>query len=89
MKELEKNYVPQDSEPRIYEKWLKGNYFKANALSEKPAFCIPMPPPNVTGQLHMGHALDNTLQDTLCRYKRMRGYEVLWQPGTDHAAIAT
>ena len=89
MKELEKNYVPQDSEPRIYEKWLKGNYFKANALSEKPAFCIPLPPPNVTGQLHMGHALDNTLQDTLCRYKRMRGYEVLWQPGTDHAAIAT
>ncbi|MBQ0101111.1 MAG: class I tRNA ligase family protein, partial [Lachnospiraceae bacterium] len=58
-------------------------------LSEKPAFCIPMPPPNVTGQLHMGHALDNTLQDTLCRYKRVRGYEVLWQPGTDHAAIAT
>ena len=89
MKELEKNYNPQEMENPTYEKWLAGGYFHADPKSVKPAFCIPMPPPNVTGQLHMGHALDNTLQDTLSRYKRMKGFEVLWQPGTDHAAIAT
>jgi len=89
MRELEKNYNPQEMESTTYRKWLDGGYFHADPGSGKPAFCIPMPPPNVTGQLHMGHALDNTLQDTLSRYKRMKGYEVLWQPGTDHAAIAT
>ncbi len=89
MKELEKNYDPKDMESRIYEKWMKMKYFHADPASKKEAFSISMPPPNVTGQLHMGHALDNTLQDTLCRYKRMKGFEVLWQPGTDHAAIAT
>jgi len=89
MRELEKNYNPQEMENSTYRKWLDGGYFHADPRSNKPAFCIPMPPPNVTGQLHMGHALDNTLQDTLSRYKRMKGFEVLWQPGTDHAAIAT
>ncbi|MDO4962199.1 MAG: valine--tRNA ligase [Eubacteriales bacterium] len=89
MKELEKKYDPSIMEDRIYEKWMKMGYFHANEKSLKKAFSISMPPPNVTGQLHMGHALDNTLQDTLCRYKRMKGFEVLWQPGTDHAAIAT
>ena len=89
MKELAKTYDPQAIEEKTYEKWLNNGYFKADPKSVKPGFCIPMPPPNVTGQLHMGHALDNTLQDTLSRYKRMKGFEVLWQPGTDHAAIAT
>ena len=89
MKELDKKYDPSQMEDRIYAKWMKMGYFHANEDSLKKAFSISMPPPNVTGQLHMGHALDNTLQDTLCRYKRMKGFEVLWQPGTDHAAIAT
>ena len=89
MKELAKKYDPQGMEERIYQRWMKMGYFHADENSLKKAFSISMPPPNVTGQLHMGHALDNTLQDTLCRYKRMKGYEVLWQPGTDHAAIAT
>ena len=89
MTELSKTYEPQEMEKRIYERWKKMGYFHADAGSAKKAFSIVMPPPNVTGQLHMGHALDNTLQDALCRYKRMQGYEVLWQPGTDHAAIAT
>ena len=89
MKELAKNYDPKDMEGRIYQRWMRMKYFHADPKSPKEAFSISMPPPNVTGQLHMGHALDNTLQDTLCRYKRMKGFEVLWQPGTDHAAIAT
>ena len=89
MKELEKNYEPQKMEPEIYKKWLEKGYFHAKMDPRKKSFSVMMPPPNVTGQLHMGHALDNTLQDSLCRYKRMKGYEVLWQPGTDHAAIAT
>lgn len=89
MKELAKTYDPQEMEPRIYENWLKKGYFHANVNSDKKPFSVMMPPPNVTGQLHMGHALDNTLQDSICRFKRMQGYEVLWQPGTDHAAIAT
>ena len=89
MTELSKTYDPQGMEKRIYERWKKMGYFHADENSDKKAFSIVMPPPNVTGQLHMGHALDNTLQDALCRYKRMQGYEVLWQPGTDHAAIAT
>ncbi len=89
MTELSKTYDPQQMEKRIYERWKKMGYFHADKNSGKKSFSIVMPPPNVTGQLHMGHALDNTLQDALCRYKRMSGYEVLWQPGTDHAAIAT
>ena len=89
MRELEKNYEPQKMEPAIYQNWLEQGYFHAKVNPNKKPFTVMMPPPNITGQLHMGHALDNTLQDTLCRYKRMKGYEVLWQPGTDHAAIAT
>lgn len=88
-KELEKTYNPQEIEGRLYEKWMDKKYFHAEVdLSKKP-FTIVMPPPNITGQLHMGHALDNTMQDILIRYKRMQGYNALWQPGTDHAAIAT
>ena len=89
MKELEKNYNPSEIEGRIYEDWLQNKYFHAEVNKDKTPFTIVMPPPNITGQLHMGHALDNTLQDILIRYKRMQGYEALWQPGTDHAAIAT
>ena len=89
MKELEKTYNPADIEDRLYEKWLKGKYFHAEVNRSKKPFTIVMPPPNITGQLHMGHALDNTMPDILIRYKRMQGYEALWQPGTDHAAIAT
>lgn len=89
MKELEKTYNPADIEDRLYQKWLDGKYFHAEVNRSKKPFTIVMPPPNITGQLHMGHALDNTMQDILIRYKRMQGYETLWQPGTDHAAIAT
>lgn len=89
MKELEKTYNPSEIEGRIYEEWLQKKYFHAEVNRSKKPFTIVMPPPNITGQLHMGHALDNTLQDILIRYKRMQGYEALWQPGTDHAAIAT
>ena len=89
MKEMAKQYNPEEVEDRIYEKWLQGNYFSAKVNQAKKPFTIMMPPPNVTGQLHMGHALDNALQDTLIRFKRMQGYEALWQPGTDHAAIST
>ncbi len=89
MKELAKQYNPEEVEDRIYDMWLKGHYFHAEVNSNKKPFTIMMPPPNVTGQLHMGHALDNTLQDSLIRWKRMQGYEALWQPGSDHAAIAT
>ena len=93
MKELEKTYNPADIEDRLYQKWLDNKYFHADAERGrrecKKPFTIVMPPPNITGQLHMGHALDNTMQDILIRYKRMQGYEALWQPGTDHAAIAT
>ena len=89
MKELEKTYSPEKIEGRIYRKWLEGKYFHAEVNKDKKPFTIIMPPPNITGQLHMGHALDNTMQDILIRYKRMAGYEALWQPGTDHAAIAT
>ena len=89
MKELEKTYNPAEIENRLYEKWLKGKYFHAQVNKSKKPFTIVMPPPNITGQLHMGHALDNTMQDILIRYKRMQGFEALWQPGTDHAAIAT
>ena len=93
MKELEKNYNPSAIEEKLYQKWLDNKYFHADAERGrrecKKPFTIVMPPPNITGQLHMGHALDNTMQDILTRYKRMQGYEALWQPGTDHAAIAT
>ena len=87
--EMEKNYNPAEIEGRIYDKWLEKKYFHAEVDRSKKPFTIVMPPPNITGQLHMGHALDNTMQDILIRYKRMQGYEALWQPGTDHASIAT
>lgn len=88
-KELAKTYDPKDIEDRLYEKWLNKKYFHAEVDKKKKPFSIVMPPPNITGQLHMGHALDNTLQDILIRFKRMQGYSALWQPGTDHASIAT
>ncbi len=88
-KELEKNYNPSELEGRLYQKWLDNKYFHAQVNKDKKPFTIVMPPPNITGQLHMGHALDNTLQDILIRFKRMQGYEALWVPGTDHASIAT
>ena len=88
-KELAKTYDPKGIEDRIYQNWLDKKYFHAEVDRSKKPFTIVMPPPNVTGQLHMGHALDNTMQDILIRYKRMQGYNALWQPGTDHAAIAT
>jgi len=86
---LAKTYNPKEVEERWYKYWEENDLFKANAKSDKSPFSIVIPPPNVTGSLHMGHALNNTLQDILCRYKRMKGYNVLWQPGTDHAGIAT
>ena len=88
-KELEKNYNPADIEQRTYDKWIAKKYFHAEVDRDKKPFTIVMPPPNITGQLHMGHALDNTMQDILIRFKRMQGYEALWLPGTDHASIAT
>ena len=88
-KELAKVYNPKEMEDRIYQNWMDKGYFHAKVNPDKKPFTIVMPPPNVTGQLHMGHALDNTMQDILIRFKRMQGYEALWQPGTDHAAIAT
>ncbi len=88
-KELAKTYDPKGIEERLYQKWETNGYFRAKADKSKKPFTIVMPPPNITGQLHMGHALDNTMQDILIRYKRMQGYNALWQPGTDHAAIAT
>ena len=88
-KELAKNYNPSEFEDRIYENWCEKNYFAPDKDEKKPAFSIVIPPPNVTGQLHMGHALDETLQDILVRTKRMQGYSTLWVPGTDHAGIAT
>ena len=89
MKELAKTYDPKGIEDRLYKKWEDNGYFHAEADRSKKPFTIVMPPPNITGQLHMGHALDNTMQDILIRYKRMQGYNALWQPGTDHASIAT
>ena len=89
MKELEKNYNPAEIESRLYEKWENKKYFHAEVDRSKKPFTIVMPPPNITGQLHMGHALDNTMQDILIRFKRMQGYSALWVPGTDHASIAT
>ena len=88
-KELGKQYNPHGAEDKIYKMWEEGGYFKPCADKSKPPFSIVIPPPNVTGQLHMGHALDETLQDILTRYKRMHGFNTLWIPGTDHAGIAT
>ena len=88
-KELAKSYNPSEFEDRIYDFWLKGNYFHAEVDKDKKPYTIVMPPPNITGQLHMGHALDETLQDILIRWRRMQGYSALWLPGTDHASIAT
>ena len=88
-KELAKTYDPKGLEDRLYQKWLDKKYFHAEVDKTKKPFTIVIPPPNITGQLHMGHALDNTMQDILIRYKRMQGYNALWQPGTDHASIAT
>jgi valyl-tRNA synthetase len=86
---IPKGYEPKDVEDRWYTYWEENHLFKAEPKSDKEPYCIVIPPPNVTGSLHMGHALNNTLQDILCRFKRMKGYNVLWQPGTDHAGIAT
>ncbi len=88
-KELSKTYDPKEIEDRLYENWEKMGYFHAEVDRSKKPFTIVMPPPNITGQLHMGHALDNTMQDIIIRYKRMQGYSALWLPGTDHASIAT
>ncbi|MDL2296250.1 valine--tRNA ligase [Lachnospiraceae bacterium OttesenSCG-928-E19] len=88
-RELEKTYNPKEIEEKLYEKWCEKKYFHAEVDRSKKPFTIVMPPPNITGKLHMGHALDNTLQDILIRYKRMQGYSALWVPGTDHAAIST
>ena len=86
---LSDRYNPAEVEQKLYSWWEENKYFKAEDLSTKPPYCIILPPPNVTGAIHMGHALDHTLQDTLIRWKRMSGYNTLWLPGTDHAGIAT
>ena len=88
-KELPKVYDPREVESSIYKMWMDNDCFHADPNPDKKPFSIVMPPPNVTGQLHMGHAMDCTLQDILIRYKRMQGYEALWLPGSDHAGIAT
>ncbi len=89
MRNIDKTYEPQKVEKKLYTKWQENGYFKATPDKNKKPFCIVIPPPNVTGQLHMGHALDETLQDILIRFRRMQGYSALWVPGTDHAGIAT
>ena len=86
---LAKNYDPKEFEERIYKTWEEKGMFRAEMDSEKKPYTIVMPPPNITGQLHMGHALDHTLQDVLIRWKRLEGYSALWIPGSDHASIAT
>ena len=89
MTEMQTTYNPKNFEERIYGEWAKNGYFRAKVDPKKVPFTVMMPPPNITGQLHMGHAMDNTMQDTIVRFKRMQGYSVLWLPGTDHASIAT
>jgi valyl-tRNA synthetase len=89
MSELPSNFAPHEIESALYKKWLDAGYFKADPNSKKPPFAIVIPPPNVTGSLHIGHALDHTIQDLLIRMKRMKGFETLWLPGMDHAGIAT
>src|SRR5512134_1898424 len=86
---LDKTYIPAEMETRLYEEWEARGFFKPGRKPKAKPFTIVIPPPNVTGSLHMGHALNNTIQDILCRFERMRGRDVLWQPGTDHAGIAT
>src|ERR1700719_3799128 len=86
---IDKTYNPAATEAKLYERWEKSGAFACDVNSKAQPFCIMMPPPNVTGSLHMGHALNFTLQDILSRFRRMRGRDVLWQPGTDHAGIAT
>ena len=88
-KNLDKHYDPKKFENRIYKAWMDADAFKAKVDTKKQPFTVVMPPPNITGVLHMGHALDQSLQDAIIRYKRMRGFEALWIPGTDHASIAT
>ena len=88
-KKLNDKYNPKDFEDRIYQEWEDKKYFKPSMDKTKPSYCIMMPPPNVTGKLHMGHALDDTIQDILIRFKRMQGYNTLWLPGSDHSAIST
>ncbi|MBQ1553630.1 MAG: class I tRNA ligase family protein, partial [Clostridia bacterium] len=88
-KDLAKVYDPKNVEDRIYREWLDKKYFHAGTRPRAKTYTIVIPPPNITGQLHMGHALDETLQDILVRWKRMQGYDTLWLPGTDHASIAT
>ena len=87
--EIPKQYDPRDAQDRWYQFWLENGFFHADPSSEKPPYCIVIPPPNVTGALHLGHALNNTLQDVLIRWRRMQGWDCLWMPGTDHAGIAT
>ena len=87
--ELNEKYNPKDFEERLYQDWEENGYFKPSMDKTKEAYSIMMPPPNVTGKLHMGHALDATIQDFLIRYKRMQGFNTLWLPGTDHADIST
>src|ERR1041385_5284468 len=87
--DLPTTYTPSSVESRLYEQWVERGYFRADADSDREPYCIVIPPPNVTGQLHMGHAFQHTLMDALTRYHRMRGDDTLWQPGTDHAGIAT
>ena len=89
MPELSKTYDPRTVEPKRYQEWLERDDFKADARSAKPAYSIVIPPPNITGVLTLGHVLNNTIQDILARRARMRGHEVLWLPGTDHAGVAT
>ena len=86
---MNKTYDPKSFEERIYKKWLDNKYFAAHPDPDKKPFTVVIPPPNITGQLHMGHALNDTIQDSIIRYKRMKGFEALWLPGTDHASIAT
>ena len=86
---MEKNYEPLQFENKIYQRWEKAGYFTPEINKDKKPFTILMPPPNITGQLHMGHALDNAVQDCIIRFKRMQGFSALWLPGTDHASIAT
>ena len=86
---LDTKFNPAEMETRLYAQWEEGGYFKPGRKPKAQPFTIVIPPPNVTGSLHMGHALNNTIQDILCRFERMRGRDVLWQPGTDHAGIAT
>ena len=86
---MNKNYNPKDFEDKLYKSWEEKGYFKPDMDKNKESYCIMMPPPNVTGKLHMGHALDGTIQDILIRFKRMQGYNTLWLPGSDHASIST